>query len=111
MVVGRTEVSGPLPARETPGSKVAATSAIVKSIPTSRNAPIRILRLAQVIEVTGLRKSKLYELQAAGQFPMRVQITAHTVGWVEEEVQAWLARRIASRSVLPGPSRAPRVAR
>src|ERR1700687_5865178 len=60
---------------------------------TLRNAPIRMLRLAQVIDITGLRKTKIYELQSEGRFPMRVQITAHSVGWIEEEVQAWLARR------------------
>ena len=25
---------------------------------------------------------------------MRIKITAHSVAWVEEEVQAWLARRV-----------------
>ena len=59
--------------------------------------PIRILRLGQVIEATGPGKSKIYELQATGNFPMRVQITSHCVGWVEEEIQMWLAHRIASR--------------
>lgn len=63
--------------------------------------PVRLLRLAQVMDVTGLRRTKIYELQATGHFPMRVQITDHTVGWVEEEVQAWLARRIAGRRALP----------
>ncbi|HWZ63600.1 MAG TPA: AlpA family phage regulatory protein [Steroidobacteraceae bacterium] len=59
--------------------------------------PIRILRLARVLDVTGLGKTKLYELQAAGHFPMRVQITSHSVGWVEQEVQTWLAHRVAAR--------------
>ncbi len=59
------------------------------------NGPIRMLRLAQVLDATGLGKTKIYELQARGDFPMRVKITSHSVGWVEEEVQAWLARRIA----------------
>jgi prophage regulatory protein len=63
-------------------------------------APIHILRLAQVIERTGLRKTKIYELQSEGQFPMRVKITAHAVGWIEHEVQAWLAGRIAKNSPL-----------
>jgi prophage regulatory protein len=57
---------------------------------------IRILRLAQVLDVTGLGKTKIYELQAAGHFPMRVQITAHSVGWIEAEVQAWLSDRVAA---------------
>jgi prophage regulatory protein len=64
------------------------------------SAPIHILRLAQVIERTGLKKTKIYELQSDGQFPMRVKITAHAVGWIEHEVQAWLAGRIAKNSPL-----------
>ena len=67
---------------------------------TLRTAPIRMLRLAQVINITGLGKTKIYELQSEGSFPMRVQITAHTVGWIEEEVQAWLARRVAASNSL-----------
>ena len=55
---------------------------------------IRMLRLPQVIDATGLGKTKIYELQGQGDFPMRVKITAHSVAWVEEEVQAWLAVRI-----------------
>jgi prophage regulatory protein len=56
--------------------------------------PIRMLRLPQVIDATGLGKTKIYELQGRGDFPMRIKITAHAVAWVEEEVQAWLAQRI-----------------
>jgi prophage regulatory protein len=66
----------------------------------ARTAPLRLLRLAQVLDMTGLRKTKIYELQAAGQFPMRVKITAHCVGWIEQEVQAWLAGRIAASNSL-----------
>jgi prophage regulatory protein len=47
-----------------------------------------------------LGKTKIYELQSKGNFPMRVQITDHSVGWIEQEVQAWLARRAATRASL-----------
>jgi prophage regulatory protein len=68
---------------------------------------IRILRLSQVLDVTGLGKTKIYELQAAGHFPMRVQITDHSVGWIEHEVQSWLAQRVAARPIVAaGPERA-----
>jgi predicted DNA-binding transcriptional regulator AlpA len=60
--------------------------------------PIRMLRLPQVIDATGLGKTKIYELQGQGDFPMRVKITAHSVAWVEEDVQAWLAARIQANS-------------
>ena len=59
----------------------------------------RILRLSQVIDATGLQKTTIYELQAAGLFPMRVHITRHSVGWIDSEVQAWISERIARRHV------------
>lgn len=79
-----------------------------QSPPTSHNdpavqrGPLRILRLAQVLDVTGLGKTKIYELQSEGSFPMRIQITDHSVGWVEAEVQAWLAQRIAASALRRG---------
>jgi prophage regulatory protein len=61
-----------------------------------RRGAIRILRLAQVLQVTGLGKTTVYQLQSQGSFPMRVKITNHCVGWVEQDVQAWLERRVRS---------------
>lgn len=60
-----------------------------------------MLRLAQVREMTGLGKTKIYELQAEGNFPMRIKLTGHSVAWVEDEVQAWLARRVENSTPLP----------
>lgn len=71
--------------------------------PPAARRPIRMLRLPQVIDVTGLGKTKIYELQGQGDFPMRVKITAHSVAWVEEEIQAWLSARIHANSSLTTP--------
>ena len=73
----------------------------VSSEANARTAPIRILRLAKVIDMTGLGKTKIYELQAHGRFPMNVRITTHSVGWVEHEVQAWLSGRLAEWKPAP----------
>ena len=59
-----------------------------------------MLRLRHVLEITGLGKTTIYGLQAKGAFPMRVQLTAHSVGWVEEEVLTWLAQRADGRTEL-----------
>ena len=67
---------------------------------TARTRPIRFLRLPQVMQQTGLGKTKIYELQKDGAFPMRIQITSHSVGWIEEEVNAWIAGRVAARKPL-----------
>jgi predicted DNA-binding transcriptional regulator AlpA len=59
------------------------------------NAPhVQILRLPQVCKVTGLGRSMIYQLEAERRFPTRVRIGLRAVGWVESEVQHWLARRI-----------------
>jgi prophage regulatory protein len=94
----------PIPGKDTP---MTARTARTTRTPGSGSPdspeprPIRILRLAQVLDVTGLGKSKLYELQAQGEFPMRVQMTRYCVGWVEGEVQEWLASRLARRPLAP----------
>jgi prophage regulatory protein len=55
---------------------------------------VQILRLPQVCKVTGLGRSMIYELEAERRFPTRVRIGLRAVGWVESEVQLWLASRI-----------------
>lgn len=55
---------------------------------------VQILRLPQVCKVTGLGRSMIYQLESARRFPCRVRIGARAVGWVEAEVQLWLARRV-----------------
>ena len=58
----------------------------------------RILRLPAVEAAVGFKKSKLYELIQEGQFPQPVRLGAKSVGWLAEEVQAWIKQRAAMRS-------------
>ena len=65
----------------------------------STDESLKILRLPQVCEVTGLCRSMIYRLEADLRFPQRVKIGVRAVGWLNKEVHAWLIRRIAlSRS-------------
>jgi prophage regulatory protein len=57
----------------------------------------RILRLTEVIDITGLGKTTIYQLQRAGDFPGGVKMTAQAVGWIEDEVRAWITDRMAAR--------------
>lgn len=61
---------------------------------SSTEAPLRILRLRQVCEVTGFGKSMIYQMEAETRFPKRIKIGTRAVGWIEGEVRAWLSRRI-----------------
>lgn len=57
-----------------------------------------ILRLPTVKARTGLSRSTIYLRVAEGSFPAPVSLGGRAVGWVEAEVNDWLAKRIeASR--------------
>jgi prophage regulatory protein len=58
------------------------------------NDRLQVLRLPQVCKVTGLCRSMIYRLEAEQRFPGRIKIGLRAVGWIEGEVQEWLAIRI-----------------
>ena len=56
------------------------------------------LRLPTVKARTGLSRSTIYLRVSQGTFPKPVSLGGRAVGWIEEEIQHWLERRIeASR--------------
>jgi prophage regulatory protein len=56
-----------------------------------------ILRLPAVKIRTGLSRSTIYLRVSQGVFPKPVSLGGRAVGWVEAEIQSWLAERIAAR--------------
>lgn len=56
-----------------------------------------LLRLQDVIDRTGRRRSAIYADMAAGTFPLCVNIGPRAVAWVASEVDEWIAARIADR--------------
>ena len=55
----------------------------------------KILRKPAVLGTTGLTNSTLYDLIARGKFPRPIKITERSTGWIEDEVQEWVGKRIA----------------
>ncbi len=55
----------------------------------------RILRLPEVLELVGLRTSRVYDLMKLGQFPQPYKLVegGHAIGWRAEEVEAWILAR------------------
>jgi prophage regulatory protein len=61
---------------------------------------LMVLRRRQVEARTGLGRSSIYALIADGQFPAPIRLSANTVGWLEHEIDGWIAERTkASRTV------------
>lgn len=53
----------------------------------------RILRLAQVIAMTGYSRPALYAKMKAGDFPGSYQLGPRAVGWRSDEIDAWINSR------------------
>jgi prophage regulatory protein len=53
-----------------------------------------ILRLPAVKTRTGLSRSTIYLRVAEGRFPKPISLGARAVGWIDAEVEAWLAGQI-----------------
>ena len=51
----------------------------------------RIIRRREVEAKTGLKRSAIYASIAEGKFPKQVSLGPGSVGWVEQEVDAWLS--------------------
>jgi prophage regulatory protein len=58
---------------------------------------MRILRLKEVINKTGLARSTIYKYLDAGTFPKPIPLGGRSVGWLDSEVHQWILTRIEAR--------------
>jgi prophage regulatory protein len=70
----------------------------------------RFLRRSEVESATGLGRSTIYDKMAAGLFPKPVPLSGGAVGWLESEIAAWQAARIALRDAAAAPKELSKVA-
>ena len=56
---------------------------------------VRLIRRKEVQAKTGLGASSIYAMMQQGTFPKAVNISERRVAWIESEVDAWIAERVA----------------
>jgi prophage regulatory protein len=59
--------------------------------------PLRILKRPVTELKCGLSKTSLYDKIQKGKFPKPVKLGPKSVGWIETELDAWIAERVAQR--------------
>ena len=57
-----------------------------------------ILRRKQVQARTGLSRTTVYRLMKSGQFPRSIKITDKAVGWLQSDIDSFIASKIAASS-------------
>ena len=60
---------------------------------------MRVIRLKQVIDATGLARSTVYKYIAESTFPKPIPLGDRCVGWLESEVHDWILARIEERDL------------
>lgn len=60
------------------------------------NTPDPLLRRNEVERLIGLKRSALYKLIRAGEFPAPVRISERAVAWRQSEISAWIEARQAA---------------
>lgn len=54
---------------------------------------MRAIRIKDVIQKVSLSQSTIYALIAKDQFPKPFELTPGRVAWLEEDIDAWLAKK------------------
>ena len=53
-------------------------------------SPLRLMRLTEVLDLTGLSRATLYRKISAGTFPPQHKLAERCCGWRAGEVEMWL---------------------
>ena len=62
---------------------------------------MRLLRIDQVKEQTGLSKASIYKQIRLGNFPSGVKITSRATAWPSDHIERWINKQIASSEGRP----------
>ncbi|KPF75039.1 hypothetical protein IP68_10480 [Blastomonas sp. AAP25] len=60
------------------------------------NSP-QLMSLNEAAQVTSLSRTSIFKLRSRGEFPRAVTLSEKRVAFVRDEVNAWIAARIADR--------------
>ncbi len=71
--------------------------------------PIRILRRRQTCDLVGMSPTRVDVLERRGEFPQRVRISERAVGWLSDEIEAWILARPRAADVPPDKAGNPRL--
>lgn len=51
----------------------------------------KVLRLPDVMELTGLSRSTIYAYMESGNFPKPIKLGARAVGWRQTDIDEWIS--------------------
>ncbi len=74
-------------------STLKGSSGLLILNPNEQRSPMKVLKLKDVVTLTGISKVTLWRLEQKGEFPQKISLSPNRVGWVESEVLNWVNSR------------------
>lgn len=62
----------------------------------------RLMRMPDVINMTGLPRSTIYLKMKNNEFPQQIKISTRSVAWSEIEIKSWIDFNIRNRESIKG---------
>ena len=59
---------------------------------------MRLIRLKEVMNLTGLGRSSIYNFMAEECFPQSISLGERAIAWHEEEIEQWIVTKIENRN-------------
>jgi len=69
----------------------------IEQTQTRDKRPSDLIRIKEVISMTGLSKSSIYTYKNKGEFPNPIQLSSRSVAWVRVDVEQWILDKINNR--------------
>lgn len=57
----------------------------------------QIIRKPELFSKLSLSDATIWRMEKSGKFPQRIKLGGNSVGWFENEVEAWLLKKSADR--------------
>ena len=57
----------------------------------------RLIRLPEILQITGLARSTIYKKLSEGRFPRPVNLGGRAVAWLSSDIENWINERVAER--------------
>jgi prophage regulatory protein len=62
---------------------------------------MRLIRLKEVMNITGLGRSSIYKFMTEGNFPQSIALGERAVAWESSEIEEWVLNKIEQRNEEP----------
>jgi prophage regulatory protein len=67
---------------------------------TQRELTMRLIRLKEVMYITGLGRSSIYRFMSEDNFPQSISLGDRAIAWEENDINEWVLNKVEEKSAV-----------